>query len=271
MPTIAGLRRRGYTPEALREFCNRVGVAKRENMVEIALLEHCLRDDLNKRARRAMAVMKPIKVVITNYPEGQSEELDAVNNPEDESAGTRKVPFSREIYVERDDFAETPPPKFYRLFPGNEVRLRYAYIIKCTGVLKDAAGNITEVRCTYDPATRGGNTPDGRKIKSTIHWVSAGHALDAEVRLYEQLFKTEDPNAETSSGDWHDNLNPKSLEVTRAKVEPSLRDAKPGEKYQFERLAYFCVDTEDSKPGKPVFNRTVTLKDTWAKEQKKGG
>jgi glutaminyl-tRNA synthetase len=266
MPTLAGLRRRGYTPEALREFCNRVGVAKRENMVEIALLEHCLRDDLNKKARRAMAVLNPIKLVITNYAEGQSEELDAVNNPEDESAGTRKVPFSREIYIEREDFAETPPPKFYRLFPGNEVRLRYAYVIKCSDVVKDAAGNVTEVRCTYDPATRGGNTPDGRKIKSTIHWVSAPHALDAEVRLYEQLFVVEDPGDVPEGTDWRDNLNPNSLKTIRGKLEPSLAHAKPGEKYQFERLAYFCVDSEDSTPGKPVFNRTVTLRDSFAKE-----
>jgi glutaminyl-tRNA synthetase len=274
MPTLGGLRRRGYTAEALRDFCSRIGVAKRENVVELALLEHCLRDDLNKRSLRAMAVMKPLKVVIDNYPEGDGEELDAVNNPEDASAGSRKVPFSREIYIERDDFAEVPPPKFYRLFPGNEIRLRYAYLIKCVSVVKDAGGEVTEVHCTYDPATRGGNAPDGRKVKSTIHWVSAKHAVDIETRLYEQLFTTEDPGDVTglpAGADWRANVNPQSLEIATAKGERSLAGAKPGERYQFERIAYFCVDTKDSKPGKPVFNRTVTLRDTWAREQKKGG
>ncbi|MCC7192190.1 MAG: glutamine--tRNA ligase/YqeY domain fusion protein [Phycisphaeraceae bacterium] len=274
MPTLGGLRRRGFTADALKEFCQRIGVAKRENMVEIALLEHCLRDDLNKHALRAMAVMKPLKVVIDNYPQGQDEELEAVNNPEDVSAGTRKVPFGREIYIEREDFEEVPPPKFYRLFPGNEIRLRYAYLIRCVSVVKDASGQVTEVHCTYDPATRGGNAPDGRKVKSTIHWVSARHAVDVEARLYEQLFVREDPNDLTglpAGADWRSNVNAKSLEIVTAKGERSLADAKPGERYQFERIAYFCVDTQDSSPGKPVFNRTVTLRDSWAKEQKKGG
>jgi glutaminyl-tRNA synthetase len=273
MPTICGLRRRGYTPESLREFCAKVGVAKRDNTIDIALLEHCVREDLNKRAPRAMAVLRPIKVVIDNYPEGQVEQFDAVNNPEDPAAGSRQVPFSQVLYIERDDFMETPAPKYYRLYPGNEVRLRYAYLVRCTGVTKDAAGNVTEVHCTYDPATRGGNTPDGRKVKATIHWVSAPHALTAEVRLYGNLFTTQDPNeAPPEGGDWRQNINPKSLErLTDAKLEPSLGTVNPGMSYQFERLGYFCVDTRDSKSGAPVFNRTVALRDEWAKTQKKQG
>ncbi len=270
MPTLCGMRRRGFTPEALREFCERIGVAKRDNTVEIALLEHCLRDDLNKRSRRVMAVVRPVKVVIDNYPEGQSEQLEAVNNPEDPAMGTRQVPFSKVLYIEQDDFHEVPPPKYFRLSPGVEVRLRWAYLIKCTHVVKDSAGQIAEVHCTYDPATRGGNTPDGRKVKATIHWVSAPHALDAEVRLYEQLFAKENPEDVPEGQDWRANINPKSLEVVTAKVEPSLADAKVGDKVQFERLAYFCVD-KDSLPGRPVFNRTVSLKDTWAKVAKKNG
>jgi glutaminyl-tRNA synthetase len=269
MPTISGYRRRGYTPEAVRAFCKHIGVNKFNSTVDIGVLENFLREDLNKRALRRMAVLRPLKVVITNYPEGQADELDAVNNPEDESAGTRKVPFSRELYVERDDFAETPPPKYFRLFPGNEVRLRYAYYVKCTGVVKDAAGNVTEVHCTYDPATRGGDSPDRRKVKSTIHWVSAKHAVNAEVRLYEHLFTKEDPEDVPPGQDWKANLNPNSLEVvTGAKVEPSLANAAAGEKVQFERIGYFSVDP-DSQPGRPVFNRAVSLKDSWAKEAQK--
>jgi glutaminyl-tRNA synthetase len=269
MPTISGYRRRGYTPEAVRAFCKHIGVNKFNSTVDIGVLENFLREDLNRRAPRRMAVLRPLKVVITNYPQGQTDELDAINNPEDESAGTRKVPFSRELYIEQDDFRESPPPKYFRLFPGNEVRLRYAYYVKCSGVVKDAAGNVTEVHCTYDPATRGGDSPDRRKVKSTIHWVSAKHAVDAEVRLYEHLFKTEDPEDVPQGQDWKTNLNQSSLEVLQAaKVEPSLRDAQPGEKYQFERLGYFSVDP-DSRPGRPVFNRAVSLKDSWSKEAQK--
>ncbi len=270
MPTLSGFRRRGYSAEAIRDFCERIGIAKRENVIEYALLEHCLREDLNKKAQRAMAVLKPIRVVIDNYPAGQTEMMDAVNNPEDPAAGSRKVPFSGELFIERDDFMEVPAPKYFRLYPGNEVRLRYAYLVKCVSVEKDAAGNVTVVHCTYDPATRGGNTPDGRKVKATIHWVSAPHAVDAQVRLYEHMFSKEDPDDAPPGKDWRANLNPNSLQVVTAKVEPSLREGKPGDKYQFERLAYFCVDP-DSTPGKPVFNRTVTLKDTWTKIAKKGG
>ena len=270
MPTISGFRRKGYTPEAIRAFCKHIGVNKMNSTVEIQVLENFLRDDLNKRAPRRMAVLRPLKVVITNYPQGQDEELDAVNNPEDPAAGTRKVSFSRTLYIEQDDFREVPPPKYFRLTPGKEVRLRYAYFIKCESVVKDAAGHVTEVHCTYDPATRGGDAPDGRKVKATIHWVSADHAADAEVRLYDHLFAKPDPDDVPEGQDWRVNLNPKSEEVvTGAKLEPSLKSAAAGEKFQFERLGYFTVD-KDSSPGKPVFNRTVSLKDTWAKEQSKG-
>jgi glutaminyl-tRNA synthetase len=270
MPTISGFRRKGYTPESIRAFCQHIGVNKFNSTVEINVLENFLRTDLNKRAMRVMGVLNPIKVVITNYPEGQVDELDAVNNPEDESAGTRKVPFSREIYIDREDFMETPPPKYFRLFPGNEVRLRYAYFVKCTGVVKNDAGEITEVHCTYDSQTRGGNTPpDGRKVKGTIHWVSAAHAIDAEVRLYDHLFTKADPDDFAEGADWKVNLNPKSETVIAgAKIEPSVKDAAAGTHYQFERQGYFAVD-KDSKPGKLVFNRSVSLKDSWTKEQKK--
>lgn len=264
MPTIAGLRRRGYTPEAIRDFCDRIGVARRDSLVDIALLEHCLREDLNRRAPRVMAVLRPLRLVIENYPEGREEQLEAINNPEDPAAGTRPVPFSRVLYIERDDFMENPPRKFFRLAPGREVRLRYAYFVRCVGVVKDADGNVVELRCTYDPATRGGETPpDGRKVKATLHWVSAAHALDAEVRLYDHLFTAPEPGAAT--GNFLDDLNPASLEVlTNCKVEPGLAAARPGDRFQFERLGYFCVDP-DSRPGRPVFNRTVPLRDTWAK------
>jgi glutaminyl-tRNA synthetase len=258
MPTISGIRRRGYTPEALRNFCNAIGVSKTNGTIELGLLEHHVREDLNKRAPRLMAVLRPLRVVIDNYPEGQVEEMDAVNNPEDASAGTRKVPFSRVIYIEQDDFKEDPPKQFFRLSPGKEVRLRWGYFITCTGVVKDEKGEIAEIHCTYDPATRGGNSPDGRKVKATIHWVSAAHAVDAEVRLYETLFNTESP---TDLAD----LNPKSLEVlTNCKLEPALANVKPQFRCQFERLGYFCADY-DSAPDKPVFNRTVPLRDTYAK------
>ncbi|MDA0835529.1 MAG: glutamine--tRNA ligase/YqeY domain fusion protein [Planctomycetota bacterium] len=271
MPTLCGLRRRGYTPEAIRNFCQSIGVTKFNGWTDLSVLENSLRDDLNKRAPRVMGVLNPLKVVITNYPEGQIEDLEAVNNPEDESAGTRMVPFSRELYIERDDFMEIPPKKFFRLSPGVEVRLRYAYFITCTDVVKDANGEITELHCTYDPATRGGNSPDGRKVKSTIHWVSAAKGLKATVRIYDNLFTKPDPDDVPEGGTWKDNLNPHSLEVRETcYVEPSLANAQPGDRYQFERLGYFCADSEDSKPGQPVFNRTVTLKDTWAKEAKKG-
>ena len=262
MPTIVGMRRRGYTPEAIRTFCDRIGVAKRENIVDVALLEHAVREDLNKRAPRVMGVLNPIRVVLDNYPEGQSEEFEVGNNPEDPAAGSRKVPFSRELFIERDDFMEQPPKKFFRLSPGREVRLRGAYFVTCTGVEKDAAGNVTVLRCTYDPATRGGDAADGRKVKATLHWVSAAHALDAEVRLYDRLFLSEDPGADR---DYREDLNPASLEVRRGcKLEPSVAEALPGTRYQFERLGYFCVDPA-SRPGALVFNRTVTLKDSWAK------
>ena len=267
MPTLSGLRRRGYTPESIRRFCELVGVAKRQNVIEIALLEHAIRDDLNARASRVLAVLRPLKVVIENYPEDQVEHLDAVNNPEAPEAGSRKVPFSRELYIERGDFMEDPPKKFFRLAPGREVRLRYGYFITCTEVVKDEAGEVVELRCTYDPETRGGQSPDGRKVKGTIHWVSARHAVDAEVRLYEHLFTSERPDEED---DFLSTLNPDSLEVVAAaKVEPSLADARPGERFQFERLGYFAVDS-DSGPGSPVFNRTVSLRDTWAKVNKGG-
>jgi glutaminyl-tRNA synthetase len=261
MPTIVGMRRRGYTPEAIRNFCDRIGVAKRENVVDVALLEHAVREDLNKRAPRIMAVLDPIRVVIDNYPEGQVEEFVVANNPEDGAAGTRRVPFSRELFIERDDFMEHPPKKFFRLSPGREVRLRGAYFITCTSVVKDDSGNVTELRCTYDPATRGGDAPDGRKVKATLHWVAANTALDAEVRLYDRLFNSEQPGA---ASNYKDDLNPRSLEIRTAKVEPSAANAHPGTRYQFERLGYFCVDP-DSAAGRLVFNRTVTLKDSWAK------
>jgi len=270
MPTICGLRRRGYTPEALWAFCKRIGVTKINSTTDVALLEHCIREDLNKRALRVMGVLRPLKVVIENYPEGKVEQLEAVNNPEDESAGTRHVPFSRVLYLERDDFMEKPPTQFYRLSPGREVRLRYGYYITCTDVIKDPkSGEVTELRCTYDPATRGGSSPDGRKVKATLHWVSAEHALPCEVRLYDHLFGKEDPEDVPEGGDWRDNLNPKSLEVlANCYVEPSVAGAKPGARYQFERLGYFYLD-KDSTPKRLVFNRTVTLKDTWAKVAQK--
>ncbi|MFN3395718.1 MAG: glutamine--tRNA ligase/YqeY domain fusion protein, partial [Thermodesulfovibrionales bacterium] len=268
MPTIAGLRRRGYTPESIRNFCERIGVAKRDSLVDVALLEHCLREDLNKRAKRVMAVLRPLRVVIENYPDNIIEELEAINNPEDPSMGTRKVPFSRIIYIERDDFRETPPKDFYRLAPGREVRLRYAYFIKCKDVVKDKDGSILELRCTYDPATRGGDAPDGRKVKATLHWVSEAHAIKAEVRLYEHLFKVPDPD---ELEDFRTGINPESLAVLKdCYLEPSLAYARPGEIYQFERIGYFCVDP-DSAEGRLVFNRAVTLKDTWAKIEKKIG
>ena len=265
MPTLSGLRRRGYTPEAIRDFCDRIGVAKKDSMVDIALLEHCLREDLNKRAPRVMGVLKPLRVVIENYPEGQVEEVAGVNNPEDPSAGTRTVPFSRVLYIEQDDFRENPPPKYYRLAPGREVRLRYAYFLKCVGMVKDAQGNVVELRCTYDPATRGGDAPDGRKVKATIHWVSAAHAVPARVRLFDRLFVKEDPDDMDGGQDFLANLNPNSLEVlTGCWVEPSLAESKPGSIYQFERQGYFCVDPDAAK-GSLVFNRAASLKDEWAR------
>ena len=266
MPTISGLRRRGYTPESIRTFCERIGVAKRDSIVDIALLEHCLREDLNKRAQRVMAVLRPLRVVIENYPTGQVEEMEAINNPEDPSMGTRQVPFSRVLYIEREDFREDPPRQFFRLAPGREVRLRYAYYITCTGVVKDeSTGEVIELRCTYDPATRGGWAPDGRQVKSTIHWVSAARAVPAQVRLYDHLFLKPDPDTDEGSGDLAASLNPKSLEVLRGcQLEPGLAGATPGSRYQFERQGYFCVDL-DTRPGALVFNRTVTLRDTWAR------
>jgi glutaminyl-tRNA synthetase len=266
MPTLSGIRRRGYTPEALRNFCRAIGVSKTNGTIELGLLEHYVREDLNKRAQRLMAVLRPLKVVIDNYPVGQVEEMDAVNNPEDASAGTRKVPFSRVLYIEQDDFREDPPKQFFRLSPGKEVRLRWGYFLTCNSVVKNDAGEITEIHCTYDPATRGGNSPDGRKVKATIHWVSAAHAADAEVRLYDTLFTVENPNAVEN---FLTVFNPKSLEVlTGCKVEPALANVEPQFRCQFERLGYFCADS-DTAPGKPVFNRTVALKDTWAKIEKK--
>ncbi len=269
MPTISGLRRRGYTPEAIRNFCEKIGVAKADNSIDIALLEYCIREDLNKHAFRVMAVLKPLKVVIDNYPDGQTEEMDAVNNPEDPGAGKRKVPFSKVIYIERDDFMEDPPKKFFRLGPGREVRLRYAYFVTCVSVVKDeSTGEIIELHCTYDPETRGGDAPDGRKVKATMHWVSAEHSLQTEVRLYDRLFEKPNPDDPKDEADFTTYLNPNSLEtLSDCRVEPSLADAAPGSRFQFERLGYFCVD-RDSSEGKPVFNRTVTLRDTWAKIQK---
>jgi glutaminyl-tRNA synthetase len=270
MPTISGLRRRGYTPEAIREFCARIGVARADSVVDVAQLEHSIREDLNRRALRVMAVLRPLRVVIENYPEERSEELDAVNNPEDAAAGTRRVPFSRVLYIERDDFREDPPKQFFRLAPGREVRLRYAYFVKCVGVVKDpSSGEVTELRCTYDPATRGGDSPDGRKVKATLHWVSAKHAIGAEVRLYDHLFAKPDPEEVEEGQDFFANLNPNSLErLAECRVEPSLQSAAPGSRFQFERLGYFCVD-RDSTADRPVFNRTVTLRDTWAKIEKR--
>jgi glutaminyl-tRNA synthetase len=273
MPTISALRRRGYTSEAIRRFCERIGVSKFNGTIDISWLEDALREDLNKRALRVMAVLRPLRVVIENYPEGKTEELDAVNNPEDVAAGSRKVPFSRAFYVEQDDFREDAPKDFFRLAPGREVRLRYAYFVKCVDVVKDPkTGNIVELRCTYDPQTRGGNAPDGRKVKATIHWVSAEHAIDAEVRLYDHLFTKPDPDDVPEGQDYRVNLNPRSLEtLTGCKLEPSLAGAVAGNRFQFERLGYFCVDARDSAPGALVFNRTVTLRDTWAKLEKGRG
>jgi glutaminyl-tRNA synthetase len=268
MPTLSGMRRRGFTPEAIRRFAEAVGVAKRENVVDVGLLEFYVREDLNRTAPRAMAVLRPLKVVIDNYPDGQAEDMDVVNNPEDPGAGTRKVPFSKTLYIERDDFMEDPPKKFFRLAPGREVRLRNAYFVTCRDVIKDASGQVVELRCTYDPATRGGDAPDGRKVKATLHWVSAAHAIDAEVRLYDRLFQSENPGA--GDRDFLADLNPHALDVIRgARLEPSLSSAPAGSNFQFERLGYFIVDP-DSRPGAPVFNRTVTLKDTWAKVQAAG-
>jgi len=269
MPTLSGMRRLGYTPEAIRNFVAAVGVSRTNGIVELAMLEHFVREDLNKHAARVMAVLRPLKVVIDNYPEGQTEEMDAINNPEDPSAGTRKVPFSKVLYIEQDDFREDPPKGYFRLSPGREVRLRYGYFITAKSVVKNDKGEVVEVHCTYDPATRGGNAPDGRKVKSTIHWVSAAHALDAEVRLYDKLFVKENPDDVPEGQDFTANLNPNSLEViSHAKLEPSLANASAGSRYQFERLGYFCVDL-DSRPGRPIFNRTVALKDTWAKIEKR--
>ncbi|MGB9722552.1 MAG: glutamine--tRNA ligase/YqeY domain fusion protein [Chloroflexia bacterium] len=265
MPTLRGLRRRGYTPEAIRAFCRMIGVDKTNSTIDIALLEHCVREDLNKRAPRVMAVLRPLRVVLINYPEDRVEEVECINNPEDPSMGTRRVPFSRVLYIERDDFREEPPPKYYRLAPGREVRLRYAYIIRCVDVVKDASGEVVELRCTYDPDTRGGSAPEGRRVKGTLHWVSAGHALEAEVRLYDHLFLKPDPLDVEGDADFIVNLNPRSLEVlTGCRIEPSLAGAPVGSRYQFERLGYFCVDP-DSTPERLVFNRTVALRDTWAK------
>ena len=267
MPTLSGMRRRGYTPESIRAFCEHIGVARRENTVEIALLEHCVREDLNKRALRVMAVLRPLRLVIENYPEGQVEELDALNNPEDPSMGSRKVPFSRELFVERDDFREYPSPKFYRLAPEREVRLRYGYFIKCVGMVKDkGTGEVIEIRCTYDPETRGGSAPDGRKVRGTIHWVAATQSTTAEVRLYDHLFAVERPDEATEGSDYRSNLNPNSLEILSfCCLESSLSKAKPGTPYQFERLGYFCVDPVESSPRSLVFNRTVPLRDSWSK------
>jgi glutaminyl-tRNA synthetase len=269
LPTIAGLRRRGYTPESIRDFCARIGVAKKENVIDVAQLEHSVREDLNRRAPRVMAVLRPIKVVLTNYPEDQVEEVDVINNPEDPSAGTRNVPFGRVLYIERDDFMEDPPKKFFRLSPGREVRLRCAYFVTCHEVVKDHRGEIQELRCTYDPATRGGDAPDGRRVKATLHWVAAAHAIPAEVRLYDRLFSTEDPEKTPEGKTFLDSLNPDSLEVVNdAQLEPSLVSAQPGQRVQFERLGYFCVDP-DSRPGALVFNRTVSLRDAWARISQK--
>lgn len=273
MPTLSGLRRRGYTPEAVRDFLARIGIAKTDSMVDVALLEHCLREDLNKRARRAMAVLKPLKLIVENWPADRVEELDAVNNPEDPAAGTRKVAFTRELWIERDDFQEVPPPKYFRLFPGNSVRLRYGYIVTCTGFDKDpATGEVTAVRCSYDPETKGGNAPDNRKVKGTIHWVSASRGVPIAARLYDYLFSVERPMDVAPGGSFLDNLNPNSLELAEgAWAEPCLAEAAPGDRFQFERVGYFVRDPDDAPGGKPVFNRAVGLRDTWAKIEKKGG
>jgi len=269
MPTISGLRRRGFTPTAIRAFCDRIGVAKKDSMVDVALLEHCVREDLNKKAPRYMGVLRPLKVIIENYPSDQTEHIEAINNPEDPQAGTRPLPFTREFYIEKDDFMEEPPKKFYRLAPGREVRLRYAYFITCTDVIKNEAGEVVELRCTYDPATRGGDAPDGRKVKATLHWVSAAHAIQTEVRLYDRLFNTEDPDRDGDGKSFLDRLNPDSLETLYpCYLEPALADSKPEQTCQFERLGYFCADL-DSTPERPVFNRTVGLRDAWARMQKK--
>jgi len=270
MPTISGLKRRGYTPESIRDFCDRIGLAKRESMVDIALLEHCLREDLNRRAPRVMAVLRPLRVVIDNYPEDKVEWLEAENNPEDPGMGTREIPFSKVLYIEEDDFREDPPRKFFRLAPGREIRLKHAYYIKCVNVIKDPdSGRIIELHCTYDPETRGGWSPDNRKVRGTSHWVSAEHALTVEVRLYDKLFSVENPLEEKGEGDFHRFVDPNSLQTFRdCRVEPGLRQALPGERFQFLRQGYFCVDSEDSKPGSPIFNRTVSLRDTWAKIEK---
>jgi glutaminyl-tRNA synthetase len=272
MPTLSGLRRRGYTPEAIRNFAERIGVAKVNSMIDLAFLEFCLREDLNKRARRGMAVLEPVRLTITNYPEGQVEMFDAENNPEDPAAGTRKIPFSKTLYIEREDFKENPPKGFFRLSPGKEIRLKHAYYVQCTGVHKNAAGEVEEILCVYDPASRGGTSADGRKVKGTSHWVSAQHAVDAEVRLYENLFTREDPQDVPEGKNWEDFLNPNSMKVlSGCKVEPDLGNAKPGETWQFLRQGYFCADAKPGGGGKPVFHRTVTLKDTWAKLQNKSG
>jgi glutaminyl-tRNA synthetase len=268
MPTISGMRRRGYTPSSIRNFCDRIGVAKRDSMVDVALLEHCVREDLNKNADRVMGVLNPLRVVIENYPDEKSEELDAINNPEDPAKGSRKVPFSRVLYVEREDFMEDPPRKFFRLAPGREVRLRYAYFITCVEAVKDETGEVIELRCTYDTETKGGDAPDGRKVKATLHWVSAEHAVKAEARLYDRLFNVGNP-CEDKELDYKSHINPESLKVLSCYVEPSLNEAKPGNRYQFERLGYFCVDNDSTK-DKPIFNRTVTLRDAWARMKKKG-
>ncbi len=270
MPTISGLRRRGYTPESIREFCERIGVAKKDSVVDIKLLEYCIREDLNKHAPRVLGVLRPLRVIIDNYPEDQVEELEAINNPEDPSMGTRMVPFSRVLYIEKEDFREDPPKKWFRLAPGREVRLRYGYYITCVEVVKDDnTGEVLELHCTYDPETRGGWSPDGRKVRGTLHWVSAAHAIDAEVRLYDHLFSDANPEEVADGVDFQSNINPNSLEVLKScKLEPSLAQATPGSRFQFERLGYFTVDT-DSSEEKPVFNRTVTLRDTWAKIEKK--
>ena len=270
LPTVSGLRRRGYTPESIRDFCDRIGVAKKDSMVDVALLEHCLREDLNRRAPRVMGVLRPLKVVITNYPEDQVEELEAINNPEDPDMGTRKVPFSRVLYIEQDDFMESPPKKFYRLAPDREVRLRYAYFIKCVDVVKDEkTGEVIELHCTYDPMTKGGGSPDGRKVKATLHWVSAEHSLRAEVRLYDRLFNRATPEESKDASDFIAQVNPDSLEIlSSCRVESSLAGAVPGSHYQFERLGYFCVDSKDSSEEALVFNRTVPLRDTWGKIKK---
>jgi glutaminyl-tRNA synthetase len=267
MPSIRGLRRRGYTPQSIRAFCDRIGVAKFNSTIDVGVLEQCIREDLNERAPRAMGVLRPLRVVVENYPEGEVEQLEAANHPQKPELGTRPVPFSRELYIEQDDFMEDPPKKFFRLAPGREVRLRFAYFLTCTDVVKDPVSDeIVEIRCTYDPATRGGNAPDGRKVKGTIHWVSASHAVEAEVRLYDHLFVKDNPEEVEEGQDALVNLNPRSLQVIpRAKLEPSLATAEPGSRFQFERLGYFTVDSKDSQPGQPVFNRTVTLRDTWAK------